>query len=398
MNKILVAIAFVATLVWSTNLKAQVQSKIDTRFVELVEQNNSTLKAYQDKVEAAKVGARTNLNPANPEVSYSRVSKGSNYDQEVEVTQQIDFPTVYLNKRKGSKIEIERLESDYKAYRQNTIAAAYVAFAEYNYAATMLKFNEQRALQGQKVQDLMQDRFNNGDISSIELSKAKMENALIQKNIQTWKIELNSATSNLSIYIGDVSSQSSLLSQMAKATPSVDTNAETLKQIWMKADSSVINAMYQTQMSMLDVKLKRAQALPKLTLGYRQFKNNSITMNGPTVGLSIPLWENKNKVKQAKLNKIFSESNEADVRLKASLKFEKTWQMAIENQSLVAVLTESLPNDNIIEKLNELLSTGYISMLDYYSQISAYYDLENQVEDAKRQFMKAYIGLYKVVI
>ena len=392
---------FVLGLFLFVRSEAQINNPIDSRFIELVEQNSTTLKAYQDQIEATKVGAKTNLNPSNPQVNYVRISDGDNYNEEIEVTQQFDFPTVYTQKRKGSKLEIERLEGEYRVYRQNILAEAYKAFTNYAYALKMSDMAKKRAQQSQDVKELMQKRFENGDITAIELSKAEMESALVQSRLDNWMVELNSVSQDLALFVGDMNAQSNLLSELASVHLSLDKSNEAktqLKDLWVNSDAAVIEAAYQSKISDVNIGVKRSQSLPKLMVGYRQEKNNAFTMNGPSLGVTIPLWENKNTVKQAKLEKIYAESNEDDMRLKAALQFEKLYQTASYNADLVQSLSNNLPEGKVLNHLMLSLEEGYISLLEYYAQLSVYYDLQDQLEKVKMTFKTSYIDLYKVAL
>ena len=386
---------------FSINSLAQLKQPVVSQFIDLVENNSLTLKAYKNQVEAAKIGARTSLNPVNPQMRYTRIANGDNYNQEIELTQEVDFPTVYTNKRKGAEIEIERMEKEYKAFRQNTIADAYKAFLTYAYASEMLQLYQQRAKQSQEVQNLMISRFESGDISSVELSKAEMENALVQADLKNRLIELNTASQDLTLYIGNINSGKTLLDELIRRELTVDTSEEEYKQLktlWINADASVINATYMAQVSDVNIGIQKGQSLPKLTLGFRQEKNNVLTMNGPSVGLSIPLWENKNTIKQAKLHKIYADSNREDMRLKAALQFEKLYQNTVDNAGLYTSLLKNLPEGKVLDDLIISLEEGYISLLEYYAQITSYYELKDQTELVNLNFKRSYIDLYKVAL
>ena len=220
----------------SINSKAQTEPPIKQSFIDVVETNNTTLKAYKDKIDAAKLGARVGLNPANPEARFSRTSNGSAYNQEIELTQEIDFPTVYAKKRKISNIEQQRLATEYDIYTRNIVAIAYKTLANFQYTVNMKSLASQRAVKATEVQELMQQRFQAGDISVIELSKSKMETAIIQSMVQKWEMQSNLAKQDLALYVGDVDGQWEQLASMDSDLTSFEgseAKKEVLKLVWV---------------------------------------------------------------------------------------------------------------------------------------------------------------------
>ncbi len=61
--------------------------------------------------------------------------------------------------------------------------------------------------------------------------------------------------------------------------------------------------------------MNRAEALPKFHTGYLSETVIDQKFQGISVGMSIPLWENKNKVQYAKANVLATESIVANYKL-----------------------------------------------------------------------------------
>ena len=384
-----------------TYSKAQTTPPIEQSLIDAVVNNNTTLKAYKDKIEAAKIGTKVGLNPANPEAKISRTSNGSIYNQEIELTQEIDFPTVYVKKRNISKLEQQRLSTEYTLYRRNIVAVAYKTLSNYQYTLSMKALASERLRKAAEVQKLMKDRLDAGDILLIEFNKSKIETSLVAADNQKWEMAVKLAKQDLALYVGDVDKQMSQLHLLNTKMPLFNNSTEEkekLKLNWIAQDSKVLGASFQKQISEQNIGLTKSQTLPKLTLGYRRDQNPSITMNGATAGISIPLWENKNKVKQAKAEQLFAESFETDARLKAELQFESVYQATQQNKALYQMLESNLPSVQTLNQLEESLQTGYIALLEYYTQIKAYYELEDKIESVAKDYKDVYIELYKIAL
>ena len=115
-------------------------------------------------------------------------------------------------------------------------------------------------------------------------------------------------------------------------------------------------------------------ALPKLEGGYRSQEFAGQTIQGIHLGITIPLWENKNKVKHQKAHLRFNDlqveehQNEHHNEIQQLYEKYSSLNLAIEEyQKLMASV-----NNN--ELLNKALELGEISSLQYFMEINYYYD------------------------
>ncbi len=402
MKNISLIIVFWVATSFTYKLAAQeVPNPIDPFFIEMVEKNSTTLKAFKDKIEASRQAVKVGLTPSNPEVSYSYTKNGSLFGEELIISQELDFPTVYSKKNKLAGIQQERLVAEYKLYRRNLLSEAYSLLADYAYAKRMLAHSETRAQRSNDIFTLMENRFNLGDISAIELSKSKMERAVQESVFRKWEKNLSSIQKGLARYIGDQSENEVTLSEIATnvSLKNYDiTQKEDLEKLWMKQNDDVIRAKYESEFSRENVALKKAEALPSFSLGYRRDRNEAITMNGVAAGISIPVWAKKNTVKQAKAEQVFAESSKLDAETLAKIEFDQILENTLLNLQLFKALEEAIPEPENLSRLKNTLEAGHVSILEYYNQLAVYYELENQLEEAQNELHRSYIQLFRVVL
>ena len=96
-------------------LSAQAQSSFDNVLKE-IEMNNTTLKAYREKANADKIGNKTGINMANPEVEFGYLwgsPSGEGNRVDLNVTQSFDFPTAYRYKTQLSDGKIQQVDMIY---------------------------------------------------------------------------------------------------------------------------------------------------------------------------------------------------------------------------------------------------------------------------------------------
>ena len=109
-------------------------------------------------------------------------------------------------------------------------------------------------------------------------------------------------------------------------------------------------------------------------------------MNGFRIGISIPLWENRNTVRQAKAQAEYAVLNLEDntQTLKATLH-----DLYLQAQALQASrdeYAETIALQRTEDLLNRALSTGQISMVDYFVEISLLYDSIQNYLDVEKEY------------
>ena len=130
----------------------------------------------------------------------------------------------------------------------------------------------------------------------------------------------------------------------------------------------------QAEIAGREIRLSRAQSLPKFDLGYRRNGGNEETLNGFVIGLSIPLFENKNTVRRAKTQYEYSnaliEDNTQNLKSNLQQWYEKASALNTSCKAYASILS----GQHNIELLNKALAAGQISMIDYFTEIDTLYD------------------------
>ena len=126
-------------------------------------------------------------------------------------------------------------------------------------------------------------------------------------------------------------------------------------------------------MSKRKIQLSRADALPKLSLGYMGEFVPGQDFQGVTFGISIPLWENKNRIKQAKAEARASESMAEDAKVKYYNHLNNLFSQVKQLQVSVRGYADALKNNANEELLNKAYSLGEISLMDYLLEMEYYY-------------------------
>ena len=110
---------------------------------------------------------------------------------------------------------------------------------------------------------------------------------------------------------------------------------------------------------------------------------------GLTFGISIPLWENNNRVKKARAQVVAGEMKQAEVKQQFYYKIRTLFQQAAGLKATADIYSNTLSASNNSYLLKKAFDAGQISILNYVIEIGLYYDTVNQTLEAERDYMKA---------
>ena len=118
-------------------------------------------------------------------------------------------------------------------------------------------------------------------------------------------------------------------------------------------------------------------SLPKFQAGYMSEKVVGEQFQGVVLGISIPLWENKNTVKYAKAQSMALQSVETDRKIQFYNQLKALHNKAIGLQANVEGYREELLRFDNTDLLKKALDQGEISLIDYTLELSVYYESVN---------------------
>jgi len=142
------------------------------------------------------------------------------------------------------------------------------------------------------------------------------------------------------------------------------------------------------EISLKQTGLNRAMVLPKLHAGYMSEKVVGQQFQGVTVGMTIPLWENKNKVKYAEANSQALESIAADNKIQFYNRLKALHTKTIALQKNVNEYRSSLVSYDSSELSKKALDQGEISLINYLMEFSLYYQSINKLLELERDMNK----------
>lgn len=376
-------------------LPARAQNAIE-KILQEVETNNTTLQALQKENEAQKLGNKTGIWLPDPEVTYGHLwgtPREIGNQNDFGITQSFDFPTVYMHQSKLAGMENQNIDLHYQSERINTLLRAKQIIIELAYNNALSEDYTRRVEIARIIVDSYQKKFDLGEADAIERNKVHMNLIACVNKKEKIDIEREALRNELKSLNGgkDIEYQATEI-----PLPSLPQNFNE----WYAAAEAKSPALQylskQIDINRQQVKLSRAQGLPKLSAGYASERILGEKLQGVVIGISIPLWENKNSVKQARAGVLSSEAALEDNKILFYNRLQSLFKQSVSLRETAQQYRTALTSYSNEPLLKKALDAGEISLLDYLLEVAYYYDAFNNMLEAERDYALAVAELTAV--
>ncbi|GAA4135159.1 MULTISPECIES: TolC family protein [Sphingobacterium] len=154
----------------------------------------------------------------------------------------------------------------------------------------------------------------------------------------------------------------------------------------------------QTVVAQKDIEVTKALTLPKFEVGFHYQGILGQQFYGAKVGVSIPLWENKNRVKQKQAELSVAEVQVARHKNEHYYHLKQLYEKYINLQKTVAEYEKVLSSINSIKLLDKALSFGEITTIQYFLEASYFYTATNNYLQAEKEYNDAIAELYQYLL
>lgn len=373
---------FISILALSQFVSAQ--NSIDA-FLTEIENNNTTLSALRKTIDAEKMGNKTGIQLHNPEVEFHYLwgdpsAIGNRTD--ISVQQSFDFPSAYAYRNQIADMKNEQAELEYKKQKMDIFLQVRLICAELTYQNALKAEYQKRQENASQIAKSVETKLNAGEANILDQNKAKI--TLLNTEAELRHIEIQRQTLLQQLTTLNGGKAVDFKNRTFQNTP-ITTDFEQ----WM-TQAAVNNPMlawlkHEIEISDKSIQLQTAQSLPKLNAGYMSEKVVGEHFQGVSVGISIPLFENKNTVKYARLKSEAAKESETDAKLRFYSEMKTLHTKALAIQQNIAQFREQLTLQSDIELLQKALDKGAISLTKYLFELTVYYESMEKMLEMERE-------------
>lgn len=305
----------------------------------------------------------------------------------------LEWPGVYGARSREAK---SKMAAAYKALylkRVDRLLEIKKLLLEYILCQQRLALLEELNNNNDSIYRLSEQMARGGELTALDLNKVRLEYANIrgaQAGLMSEKSQIESSLSE--IFGGNCGEiLSSLECQFPAITlPSGDIVAQIGERSALKEQ-----AQMELEAARAAQNVARHEALPSLSIGYKHAYEDMVHFNGPTLGISLPLFSSRGKQKAAK-----AAIEEAELNMETAMRStEASVEMALRHLQLLKTQIEEiepiLKNSDHNNLLLKAYKGGTLTLVEYLTErnyfttaASEFLDLKYQAAVAQTELMK----------
>ena len=380
---------------------ASAQRSID-EVLRQVENASRELEAQRQLTAAQKQDAATGKYMANPTVEMEKMwgAAGAGQNTELAVVQTIDFPTVYGSRNRIAKLKGSLYEKQWESQRQQLLLQAKQLCIEIVYLYRQRDLLDERLSNAERLSEAYRRKMETGDATSLEANKIAVESISARTAADLNRAELQAKIQQLNTMTGDSDDSFEDVTYPPVTFedvtyPPVETlpPADVLSEAYMSGNPLLESMENTLEIDRRTVALNRGLSLPQFEVGYRHDYGEG-RATGFKVGMSVPLFENKNKVKAAKAAAVSSQAQLESARTNAASQFRMLYDQAVALSESMRSMRSALASQNSLEILGKALDAGQISVIDYFTEANLLFESRGTLLQIERDYQSAVAALY----
>jgi len=360
-----------------------------------VERNNTALLAYRRHLEAEKLMNKTGLTPADPEIEFNILWGNPSLignRNDFSIRQSFDFPTAYAYRHQISTLKNEQAEFNFHKQYLEIIHHTRRLCIELTYQnAREIEFSR-RHENALRIAELYKSKLDYGETSMIEYNKVRMHMLNLSKDLDIIRLEKEVLLAELARFNGGKYIDFSDSVFPANQIPSdfdqwySETEQSNPSIQWMRNELDIARKTEQLQF---------AQTLPSLFTGYMSESNTGQAYRGVMLGVSIPLWENKNALKYTRSRTLAVENQQSDLKIQYLNEMQRRYNKFRALQQSTQNFRTELKQYSNETLLLKALEKGEISLGDYLIETMIYYESNDKLLEMERSMNETYNELIK---
>jgi len=364
--------------------------------IRTVMENNRILLSSREAYQVAVLKAGTGNTPSNPEVEFgymygSPSEMGNRVD--FSVSQELDFPTAYIYRSRLRKIKTSQAELSYIMVRQEVLLEAKQLWIEQIYLNRQESLLAKRLSQAKVIHAHFKSLLESGEESQLAYNQSNLQLVSIQGEYEQVLVDISKLRLALKEISGgvEVEIRDTLFPDPLLLIP------DSLMKAHMESPRMTL---YRNELLSKEEQknLVVSQTLPKLKAGYYSETILDQKLKGFQIGISVPLWENSKRIKQAKTEINYAERDAERYRYEQQKDLLQKLDQLESLKKRTVELAEALGTGNSMELLTQSLESGEISQSEYFYASDFYFRNEQLLVEYQRDQLLLEAELMKVYL
>ncbi len=372
----------------------QAQNGID-QVLRNIETNNKGLQANAQLIASQKLEAKTENNLADPTLSYAHLWGAKDKSEtigELVISQSFDSPSLYITRNKLNRLKSEAFDSQADIFRQDMLLQAKEICLDIIMLRQQKQILEERLRNAEELSKMYAKRLQTGDANALETNKINLELLNVRTEASLNETTLRNRLQELNALNGNIPV---VFEETKYPTAPLPADYQILKSEVMASDRTLMAIGNESLVAHKQISVNKSQWLPKLELGYRRNTETGAPFNGVVVGLSFPLFENRNKVKVAKAQALNIDLQKQDATFQVESELTQLYREAKSLHTSMEEYQKTFQSQQDLKLLKQALTGGQISMIEYFVEVSVLYQSHLNYLQLENQYQKAMARIYK---
>jgi cobalt-zinc-cadmium efflux system outer membrane protein len=340
--------------------------------LESVAANNPALMAGRQSWESMKLEYMTGLTLPNPMVQGqflwgSPATAGNQTD--LFAVQPFDFPTTYRKRRELAKARGAVAAPALDAQRREVLLETKLVCLELVFRNKQAQFFSQRKAALEKLQSDFQARLDRGEGNLLDVNKSRLQLLEVKQQITENEVSLQQLQNQLTALNGGqaIAFQDTIYPEIP-GIPSFDQLEDQIE----ATDPTLRRLGMEKQIAIRQLQLAKAWKLPNFEAGYHYQGILGQRFNGIHVGLSIPVWEQKNRVQHAEANIASADLGMQEHRIAHYYEIKELYDRQEKLRLSLIEYQQALSAAGNTRLLDKALAFGEINTITYFMELNFY--------------------------
>lgn len=378
MKRILCSFLACLPCLFSPGLRSQsIHAVLDS-----IDRNNVQLKVLRLDHEATLLEMKSENALSGPGIEYIPLfAKGQSglSTSELNVTEEVDFPTLYAARRSQVRLEGEALDGTFQAQRRAILLQAHDLCLDVIRQNQLINLYDRRVRQAEEMRLLFEKKMVNGDANALEMNKIRLElmDARKQKALfESERMETLGALQQLNggapVALQDL--------EFPEQQPPLDIEAAI--QSASAANPSIVAERATVKAAEHGVAMSRKSWLPSVNMGFRRTTEGGggPSQNGFIVGMNFPVFSNNAKVKASRIRQQSAQLQFEDTSRKVEAEMRSVYDEVMKLKSVLDHSDTQLLRETL-DLLDKAQQFGEITAIEYFGESGDIYDkLQSHIE------------------
>lgn len=394
MKRIIIISSIISSALLTLTGEVQAQNGIE-QVLKNIESNNKELQANAQLIASQKLEAKTDNNLPDPTLSYAHLWGSKDKSEtigELVVSQSFDFPSLYVTRNKLNRLKAGTYDSQASIFRQDMLLQAKEICLDIIMLRQQKHILEERLSNAEELAKMYAKRLQTGDANALETNKINLELLNVRTEASLNETALRNKLQELNALNGNIPVVFEENQYPAIPFPG---DYQIVKSEVMAADRTLMTLGNESLVARKQIAVNKSQWLPKLELGYRRNTETGVPFNGVVVGVSFPIFENRNKVKIAKAQALNIDLQKDNATLQVESQLAQLYREAKTLHASMEEYRKTFQSQQDLELLKQALAGGQISMIEYFVEVSVIFQSHQNYLQLENQYQKAMARIYK---